>query len=346
MNDLTLMALAGKTAAQANKALTFENPRVGAVIVKDNVVLATGYHHQFGQEHAEMNTFHQLKDPAQVIDATMYVTLEPCSTHGKVGSCAQSMAKWGLRRVVIGSIDPNPSTNGHGVAILKQAGIQVDVLNTEHSRRLNPEFHYYFEHRLPYVQLKLATSKNGIVSDNAKARIKLTNHKADIDVHQERASKSAILIGSQTFLTDWPSLTVRHLALHHPQPLRIVLDRRGRLQNIKFDFSNRWLIYTENHAFAEKHAYVKESHNGLIGMLNDLAQQQHIQSIMVEGGPSLIQSFIAQNLWNEYLIYRTDKLLLDSGLAGVTLQQDPDEMLTIGNAVKSRYFNHLEKGVS
>ncbi|CAM3161802.1 bifunctional diaminohydroxyphosphoribosylaminopyrimidine deaminase/5-amino-6-(5-phosphoribosylamino)uracil reductase RibD [Leuconostoc rapi] len=337
MNDLTFMALAAQEATKAVAYKTFENPRVGAIIVQNNQIIATGYHDVFGQAHAEINAFNHLKDKNQIIGATMYVTLEPCSSSGKVGSCAKAMSTWGLRRVVIGSIDPNPTTNGQGVALLKASGVEVAVLHTNHSACLNPEFYYYFQSKKPYVQLKLVVSKDGFVSSGHHKRTKLTDDRADIDVHQERAKRSAIMIGSETFLVDKPQLTIRLVDSGHQQPMRVVIDRRGRLQNNHFDFSNRWIIYTENMAFANQSHNVYLMTHGLAGVLRHLAQQ-NIQSVMIEGGPKLMNAFIAENLWQEKLIYETD-VTLGSGVPGVICKQMPESETRVGNAVKRRYIN-------
>ncbi|GMA69087.1 hypothetical protein GCM10025879_03330 [Leuconostoc litchii] len=283
MNDLTWMRLAVREAARAMPYRTFENPRVGAVIVKNDEIIAKGYHEEFGKDHAEINAFKQVKNKSDLLGATLYVTLEPCSVKGKVGSCAEYIKNWGLKRVVVGNIDPNPSTNGKGIQILKSAGIVVDVLNSIESQALNPAFFYFFTRHMPYIQLKLALSKNGLVTGKLKKRSKLTDLQADIDIHKERGARSAIMIGSETFLTDKPMLTVRHINIRHQQPLKIIIDRRGRLQNKDFCFSTNWIIYTENEYFAKKHSYVKLMIDGLTGILADLGKQ-NIQSVMVEGG--------------------------------------------------------------
>ncbi|MGL5887765.1 MAG: bifunctional diaminohydroxyphosphoribosylaminopyrimidine deaminase/5-amino-6-(5-phosphoribosylamino)uracil reductase RibD [Leuconostoc suionicum] len=339
MNDLTWMNLAAHEAARGLPYKTFENPRVGAVLVKKNKIIATGYHAEFGKEHAEINAFNHVKDKNQVLGATLYVTLEPCASRGKVGSCAETIKGWGLHRVVIGKKDPNPTNNSKGIKILKAAGLIVDVLNTTEYQLINPAFDFFFNKQLPYVQLKLVTSQNGLVTKIVGEQTKLTDYLADIDVHKERASKSAIMIGSETMLIDHPKLTVRYIDINHRQPMKIVIDRRGRLRDTDFDFSDNWLIYTENINFANQCAYAKLVSDGLKGILIDLAKQ-NIQSVMVEGGPSLIYSFLEQNLWQEMLIYATNKILPEGGLKGVSFNQKPQKQLYVGNAVKKIYVNN------
>lgn len=338
MNDLTFMDMAAQFASLADKALTFENPRVGAVIVKHGKVLATGYHKAFGKPHAEIDAYNQLVDKSQIKGATLYVTLEPCAVQGKVNSCAMAMKNWGLKRVVVGTIDPNPKTTGKGIAILKNSHVLVSVLNTQHSRELNPEFHQYFEHHLPYIQLKLAISTNGLVSTSTQQQVKLTDEEADRDVHHERAKRSAIMIGSQTFLTDLPNLTVRYSRIAHHQPVRIVIDRRGRLMDLPQHFTTGWLVYTENKTFASLYKNVVAIQNGLIDVLTDLFDKK-IQSVMVEGGPTLMASFLKENLWQEMLVYQTRQFLNENDLRAALPEKIPIKQTTVGNATKWIYIN-------
>ncbi|MGR8830649.1 bifunctional diaminohydroxyphosphoribosylaminopyrimidine deaminase/5-amino-6-(5-phosphoribosylamino)uracil reductase RibD [Leuconostoc citreum] len=338
MDDLTYMALAAKVAAKAGPDETYENPRVGAIIVKNGRVLATGYHHSFGAAHAEINAFENLRDQTDIVDSTMYVTLEPCFVTGKVGACALAIAQWGVKRVVVGSFDPNPDTHGRSVTFLRQAGIRVDVLGTEDSQILNPAFYHYFERHLPYVQLKLAESANHFVASSQGQSTKITNQLADIDVHKERASKSAILIGSETMLIDQPNLTVRHVPINQPQPLRVVIDRRGRLQNKMDRATNNWLIFTTNTDFAKQYDNVLLMSHGLLSVLTSLASK-NIQSVMVEGGPSLITAFLKANLWQEFIVYTADSILSEDGVPSVQPLFNSVSSYRVGNTLKSRYLN-------
>ena len=344
MNDLDYIELAAQFAKKADKALTFENPRVGALIVKNDVILSTGYHEKFGNDHAEINAFNNLANKSDVVDATLYVTLEPCAVDGKVSSCAREIRNWHLNRVVIGDLDPNPDTHGLGVEILRDAGINVTVLNTQHSFEINSEFYFYFEKRLPYVQLKLATSRNGFVSNSSDHRLKLTDYIADQDVHHERAKRSAIVIGSQTFLKDRPLLNVRYNTISHNQPLRIVIDRRARLKKFANQVDTNWLIYTEDIDFYKSFDYVLLINDGLMGVLKDL-ESRHIQSVLVEGGPTLLQSFLDEDLWNEMIIYQTDHFILDGKLEVVLPKIEPIEKNHVGNSNKIIYVNSTKESL-
>ncbi|MBS9338143.1 bifunctional diaminohydroxyphosphoribosylaminopyrimidine deaminase/5-amino-6-(5-phosphoribosylamino)uracil reductase RibD [Fructobacillus sp. M2-14] len=342
MDDLKWMEKAFLEAEKADPAETYENPRVGAVIVKDDVILAKGRHALFGCEHAEMAAYSSLADKDLLAGATLYVTLEPCASTGKAGSCADSIASWPIHRVVIGSTDPNPSTKGMGMAKLKEAGIIITNLHLESmNRNLNPAFFHFFERGLPYVQLKLTTSEDGFVSRKASAPVKLSNVACDQDVHHERACRSAILVGSQTFLADEPSLTVRHFETEHEQPKRVVLDRRGRLKNVGAQRLEGWLVYTHDKEWAKSCENVFCVSDGeLCGILEDLSQKK-IQSVMVEGGPTLIAAFLQADLWQEMLVYETD-VSLGAGLKAISPNGSGIELGTVGNAVKYRYINQKE----
>ncbi|MEX0380676.1 bifunctional diaminohydroxyphosphoribosylaminopyrimidine deaminase/5-amino-6-(5-phosphoribosylamino)uracil reductase RibD [Leuconostoc sp. MS02] len=339
MNDLTLMSLAAEYAAKARPENTFENPRVGAIIVKNDQILSTGFHKAYGMPHAEIDAFNHLRDKDSVVGATMYVTLEPCAVRGKVGSCAEEIKQWQLSRIVIGASDPNPTTHGKGIALLRQAGIQVDILNTQDSIRLNPAFHHYFQQNESYVQLKLAQSHNERVTVAPNVQTKITNQVADVEIHRQRGSKSAILVGSETVIVDAPSLNVRYISITHRQPLRVVIDRRGRLINNQLINKQGWLVYTENQAFSEREPNAVLMTAGLPGILKDL-KNRNMQSIMVEGGPTMIKSFLKLNLWHQFIMYTSEQLLPDNGVNGLHLDQVPDHTSYVGNTKKTVYINH------
>lgn len=332
MDDLTMMRLAYQAAQQADPAETWENPRVGAVIVKDGAVIATGYHHQFGHQHAEVAAMNQVEHQANLVGATMYVTLEPCAHVGKAGACADALVAAKLWRVVIGQDDPNPHVSGRGVAKLQQAGIAVMLLDQQGSAVLNPAFHHFFGTQRPYVTLKLAQSADGFIAAKAGHPTKLTDNRADVAIHQQRAQMSAIMVGSETALVDAPQLTVRHVPITHLQPWRVIVDRRGRLQNHPAFFDDRMLIYTTNTTFAHRVPQAVHFDGELDTLLDDLGQRG-IQSLLVEGGGALVRAFLATNLWQRFDIYQTDAVL-ETGIKGVVGNQGPVATKTrVGNAL-------------
>ncbi|MEN2370418.1 dihydrofolate reductase family protein [Leuconostoc lactis] len=253
-----------------------------------------------------------------------------------MAACAETIRDWGLARVVIGDLDPNPTTHGLGVQKLRAAGISVVVLDTDDSRQLNPAFYQYHEQHQPYIQLKSAQSHNGYVSAVRGQRSKITDAVADLDVHRQRARHSAIIVGSETWVIDQPRLTVRDVMLTHQQPQRVVIYRRGRLAHEPATRLKDWLVYTENAQFAQQEN-VELMTAGLPGVMADLGRKG-MQSVMVEGGPILITSFLQAQLWHECLIYTADRLLPD-GVRGIVLPQLPDDIQRIGHTQRQRYVN-------
>lgn len=337
MDDLTMMQLAVAEAEKAAPKETWTNPRVGAVIVKNGVVLATGYHHQFGQAHAEVDAMQQVLNSADLKDATMYVTLEPCAHIGKVGACADAIVAAGIGRVVVGQGDPNPLVHGQGISKLRDAGIAVDVLNQSVSEKLNPSFHHFFETGHPYVMLKVAQSADGYITKVVGQSTKITDASADVATHEQRAQVGAIIVGSETALTDTPSLTVRHTSMTHPQPLRVILDRRGRLQSESQFFDDRTLIYTMNEAFAGATEQAILFDGRLQSMLDDLGHRG-VQSVLVEGGGAVLRAFLATDLWQQLDIYQTTTVF-GTGVAGIqvpTISASVSER--IGNTMHHIYY--------
>ncbi|TGE71636.1 bifunctional diaminohydroxyphosphoribosylaminopyrimidine deaminase/5-amino-6-(5-phosphoribosylamino)uracil reductase RibD [Weissella confusa] len=276
MDDLTMMQVAVAEAEKAAPKETWTNPRVGAVIVKNGAVLATGYHHQFGQAHAEVDAMQQVDNPADLRDATMYVTLEPCAHVGKVGACADAIVAAEIRRVVVGQGDPNPLVHGQGIRKLRAAGFITKAVGKP---------------------------------------TKITDASTDVVTHEQRAEVGAIIVGSETALTDTPSLTVRHTSITHPQPLRVILDRRGRLQSESQFFDDRTLIYTMKEAFAATNEQAILFDGRLQSVLNDLGQRG-VQSVLVEGGGAVLRAFLATDLWQQLDIYQTTTVF-GMGVAGI-----------------------------
>lgn len=308
MKDSRYMEIAVVAAKQATWH-TWKNPRVGAVIVKENQILAIGYHKKFGAMHAEIDAYQQIQDKEKLQGATMYVTLEPCAHQGKCPSCAKQMLKWGLERVVVGQIDPNPLVQRKGIAVLRGAGIRVDVLEECISEQINPAFHYFFTHKLPYVTLKIAQSANGKINATVGEKTKLTTQTVDLDSHTLRAYNQAIIIGSETAIIDQPSLSVRNVKTAY-QPLRVIIDRRGRLMGKEINSENT-LIFTEKKQWIASNVVIQAPVTPK-SILKVLARRG-IQSVLVEGGSQIHAAFLTERAYNEIIIYQTMNVLVSSG---------------------------------
>lgn len=257
------------------------NPMVGAVIVDfSGAIIGEGWHRRCGEGHAEVNAIASVADKSKLRDATMYVTLEPCSHYGKTPPCADLIVSMGISCVVVGSLDPFEKVSGRGVSRLCEAGIEVvtGVLEAE-CRELNKKF--MTAHRLhrPYVTLKWAQSADGFI--DGKVSTPLTSAM----VHKLRATNDAILIGSGTALADDPLLDTRLYA--GKSPIKIVLDRRCRInRNMKLFRDNRASVM------------VLSDYGSLNDMLGAL-YQRGITSVLVEGGAKVLQSFIDAGIWDE-----------------------------------------------
>jgi len=262
------------------------NPMVGAVIVANDRVIGEGYHVRCGEGHAEVNAFAsvQPEDEHLLPEATLYVSLEPCSHYGKTPPCADLIIKKGVRRVVVGTIDPFAEVQGRGIKKLTNAGIEVTVgVLEKECQWLNRRFFTYHREHRPYIILKWAQTANGYIDDHFKPLI-ISNEQTQMLSHQLRAEEDAILVGHTTYDRDQPALTVRHW--HGPDPKRIVL-----------------------------------THNRPLPQLMDDLYQHGIQSLIVEGGLQTHESFIAAGLWDEIRV-ETSAMTVSDGTCAPQLPQD------------------------
>lgn len=266
------------------------NPLVGCVVVKEGRIVSEGYHQEHGRNHAERNA---LLRPGDYRGATLYVNLEPCSHHGHTPPCADLIVERGIGRVVCSCDDPNPLVAGAGFRKLEAAGIEVvrHVLEGE-GRELNRRFFTFMERRRPYVILKWAESQDGFMAPPAGREYWLSTQRQNRLNHRWRTEEAAILVGSGTYFKDCPALTPRHYI--GPQPLPVVLDRRGRLE----DVPPHWLRLG-SHSVAEA--------------LGELYGRQ-VQSVIVEGGRTVLDAFIGAGLYDEVRVLRSAQVL-GGGLA-------------------------------
>lgn len=293
---------------------TFTNPLVGAVIVSNHQIIAAGSHLVYGQPHAEMNAILSCITPEKLFNSTIYVTLEPCHHYGKQPPCTKAILDSGIKRVVIGQLDPNPLVAGKGKQFLEEQGIEVisDVLMKE-VRQLNPFYNFFYEQQRPYITLKQAVSLDGKIA-LAGQRTSLTNEEVSKKVHDERGDYQAILVGSQTLLTDNPNLDTTKDVL--VPPLRIILDRKGRtLEHSELTLfqeeKGQILIFTETKSTAKMPKWVEVLSLPKVTIepvIRELTQRG-IQSVYVEGGAQIHDAFLASGLWDELITYVAPKLI-------------------------------------
>ena len=308
------------------------NPMVGALLVDPATdrVVAEGWHRQYGGPHAEVECFRaadarmagltEAERAARYSSLTLYVSLEPCSHYGKTPPCADLIVKKGVRRVVVGILDPNPQVSGKGVQKLRDAGIEVTVgVEQAACRRLNKRFLCLHEKHRPYVILKWAQTADGFVdSRESKAEsqpLVISTPVTKQIVHQMRAENMAIMVGTRTALLDNPSL----LTTRWPgrNPVRVVLDRHHRIPKDAKIFSGDapTIVYSERTDWE----YV----------LGDLAQRG-IHSVLVEGGPTLLRHILQTGIWDEMHV-EVGAMTIGSGVLAPEVEL-PDTYEQVGEA--------------
>ena len=265
------------------------NPMVGAVIVHDNKIIGQGFHEKFGEAHAEVNAVNSVKDTSLLKESTIYVSLEPCAHFGKTPPCCDLIIKNEFKRVVVGTQDPFESVDGNGIERIKNNGIDITVGVLEgECKELNKAFFAAHTKKRPYVTLKWAQTKSGKIDagkcDQEVAWI--SGPEAKRFVHQLRVENQAILVGYNTVVNDDPELTVREV--EGKNPIRIVLDRENSLDsNLKvFNKASQTIVLNESNP---------------ADILEKL-YEDHIISVLIEGGKKTLQSFIDAGLWDEAYI--------------------------------------------
>lgn len=294
------------------------NPMVGAVLVYEGRILAEGYHEQYGLAHAEVNCLKNVKaeDLELMNKATLYVSLEPCSHHGKTPPCADLIIEKGIKKVVTGSHDPNPLVAGRGIRKLRDAGIDVteQVLQKE-CDFVNRRFITFHTRHRPYIILKWAQSADGFFAPEGKKQHWLTNEKSKTLSHKWRTEEDAILVGTNTVLIDNPQLTARHWDGRNP--VRIMIDRELKVpagSNI-FDDEAMTIVYNEiKEGLDAGIIYVKTGFYGSLPKhIADDLYMRNIQSLIIEGGANTLTHFIEAGLWDEARIF-TAPSKLGSGI--------------------------------
>lgn len=300
---------------------TYPNPLVGSVIVHNDRIIGEGWHYRAGLPHAEVNAIASVSELNLLREATLYVSLEPCSHFGKTPPCADLIIESGIKKVVVGSLDPNPKVAGRGIKRLMEAGCEVivGVLHAE-CDILNKRFFTFHQKKRPYIFLKWAKTADGFIAPRDETRdetkpVWITNEFSRQIVHKMRAEEQAILVGTRTVLQDNPSLTVREWAGENPT--RIVIDRNLKIpENFSvFDSSSKTIVFNETESKTSKNIDFES-----IDFSEEIPQQicaalfrRDIQSVIIEGGAKTLQTFINANLWDEAFVFQ-GKNSFDEGI--------------------------------
>ncbi len=296
------------------------NPLVGCVVAHEGRIIGEGWHRQYGGPHAEVNALTAVPDPALLPASRVYVTLEPCSHHGKTPPCADLLIEKGVRDVVVCNLDPNPLVAGRGIEKLRAAGVQVQTgLLEAEGRWLNRRFFTSQEKKRPYIVLKWAETADGFLVGSYFQPVPISGELAKVAVHQWRAEEQAILVGTRTALHDNPRLDAREWP--GPSPLRIVIDKNLSLPPTHHLFDGQpTLVYTYRSRPAQgrlEFVQLSETDDLSPQLLDDL-QRRQVQSVLVEGGPTVLNSLVQAGLWDEARVLRSAKRL-GAGIAGPRL---------------------------
>lgn len=358
------------------------NPMVGAVLVHAGRIIGEGYHRVYGQAHAEVNCVASVRpeDRSLIPQSTMYVSLEPCAHFGRTPPCADMLVRERIPRVVIGCRDPFPKVDGKGIDKLLAAGTEVvvGVLEKE-CQELNKRFFTFHSLHRPWIVLKWAQSANGKIAGRAEdGRTLISNALTNRLVHKWRSEEASILVGTRTALLDDPALTVRHWT--GPDPVRLVLDKELRLpEGLRlFNGETRTIVFNmlrhgageaekgghgaggqegtlpgtggagggaEGAARIAPEYYQLAGDSSVVHQIVHALYRENIQSVLVEGGARLLQSFIDEGYWDEARVITNDTLLIRDGLAAPVL---PDGMPVVkeerSGSDMIRYYKWKELG--
>ncbi|GAA4241284.1 bifunctional diaminohydroxyphosphoribosylaminopyrimidine deaminase/5-amino-6-(5-phosphoribosylamino)uracil reductase RibD [Winogradskyella damuponensis] len=277
---------------------TRPNPMVGAIIVYNDHIIGEGFTSEYGCNHAEVNAINSVKDKTLLSKSTIYVTLEPCSHYGKTPPCSDLIISHHIPNVVIGCVDDNPEVAGKGIAKLKASGCNVTVGVLENECKIHHKRFFTFHNKKrPYIILKWAETADGFIAPiqkDEKKPVWITNTYSRQLVHKWRAEEQAILVGTNTVIEDNPSLTVRDWSGENP--IRVVLDKTSKL-------SSDYNIFNEDAKTIRLTNKIIDFDKPIATQIAKLLHQQNINSVIIEGGATTLQTFIDEHLWDEARVF-------------------------------------------
>jgi diaminohydroxyphosphoribosylaminopyrimidine deaminase / 5-amino-6-(5-phosphoribosylamino)uracil reductase len=332
--------------AQLGEAWVAPNPMVGAVLVHEGRIIGEGYHEEFGGPHAEVNCISSVKpeDQSLIGASTLYVSLEPCAHFGKTPPCTLLIIEKDIRRVVIGCKDPFGLVDGKGIDRLKAAGIEtiVGVLEAK-CRAINKRFFCYFETFRPFITLKWAQSSDGMIAGGSK-RVLISNAHSNRLVHQWRSEEMAVMVGTNTALFDDPELTTRLWPGRNPVRLVVDLTLRLPLSLKMFDGVNKTVVF--NKLRDEDHVNLRyyriNPRESLPKQVIRALRELKIQSLLVEGGAQLLQTFIDEGIWDEARVITNPTLTIGKGIAAPVLRSARMEEHANAGGDLIQYYSNLK----
>lgn len=324
---------------------TYPNPLVGSVIVHEGKIIGEGWHQKSGEAHAEVHAINSVKDKSLLSKSTIYVSLEPCSHFGKTPPCCDLIIKHKIPNVVIGTVDPNEKVAGNGIKRLLENGANVTVGILENKcNELNKRFFTFHNKKRPYIILKWAESTDGFIAPlhrDKKEPVWLSNEFSRQLVHKWRSEEQAILVGTKTVLDDNPKLDVRDW--NGKNPIRIVIDRTGKIDSSYYvkDKKTKTIFITEQENILSDENCIYENvifENRLAEKIGAILYKNHIQSVIIEGGTTTLETFINENLWDEARVFRS-KIQLNEGVKSPVLKEN-SEVTTIQNDELTIFKHH------
>ncbi len=298
--------------ASCGAGLTRPNPLVGSVIVHNGRIIGEGYHIKAGTPHAEVHAVNSVADVSLLRSSTIYVTLEPCSHYGKTPPCAELIIASGIPRVVAGTTDTSAKVSGRGFDMLREAGVEV-ITGVEEAacRHINRRFFTFHEKKRPWVVLKWAESADGFIDivrtpgDDSGPNW-ISGMPERVLVHRWRAEEDAIMAGGQTIRSDNPMLNVRLWS--GLNPVRIIVSKAAKMDTHLHVFNNegRVLLFTadENTSFPDVETFIIKDDKIPVRKILDCLYDQGIQSVIIEGGAVLLQTFIDSGMWDEARVFK------------------------------------------
>ena len=309
--DRLYLHAAIKLAERGLYTVVRNNPRVGCLLVKDGVVIGRGWHKEDGGPHAEVDALRSKTQSAQ--GATAYVSLEPCCISGRTPPCTDALINAKVARVVAAMTDPNPDVSGRGLEVLRDAGIDASALELDEAKALNCGFAARMTKQRPWIRLKSAISMDGRTAMQSGESKWITGAEARADVQKWRARSAAIVTGIGTVLLDDPRLTVRDSRLTSRQPMRVVMDSKGRMPVGAKMLNEAGQTFAVVGADAKKLAHVctktSEASTPAVPAVFDWLNEIGANEVLVEAGPTLTGAVVDSGLWDEWIIYTAAKFM-------------------------------------
>ena len=351
--DLKMMGEALEEAFKGSP-FTHPNPLVGCVLVKKGKIIARGHHALFGGPHAEVNAVKNSK--MNVKGASLYVTMEPCSTYGKTPPCTELIVKSGIKKVFIGDLDPNPDHNGRALALLKKSGIETEAgLRREECRALNRAFYKNMKDNLPYITIKFAESVNGKIANHKGRSRWISCFDSQVESHKLRAESDCVLAGINTVLKDNPSLNVRHSKFRE-QPYACIMDPelktpltanifKAGLRGVFIVTSAKNLASRKAEKYSDKAKLIGvKGNDGFLDVKEAVRKlyKHGVRHILVEGGGNTLGQFVYHGLFDRIFVYFAPLVIGDKNAISSVIW--PDNFKVDGLGLRLAIKNHKKIG--